>query len=210
MRHYAKIIEDNGGGLTLYIFDDNTTRCIYAHSGYEHTPGQLSQDLQALIDDDDVSDWEGYESEVAEGWEDLEIDTILGNTLIAEVADGKLSTYPAKMGRAGQVEFGVPLMSKYSPQNPAPGFSHGSGRPPAGARVELRGSYTTRVEPDDTFTIELTADGYAYDAIHFPSRQGGTRLGERGELSIEAAYMRAYEEWRQDWPSLTAPITEGE
>lgn len=100
---YAKVIEDDGGGLRLYVMDQTDT-CIYAHYGYEYRPGALTEDLKALIEDDSVADWEGCEENVAEAWEELEIDNI-GYTKIAAVTDGELKLYPHKMGAAGQKEF---------------------------------------------------------------------------------------------------------
>lgn len=105
MEHYAKIIEDNGGGLSLYIMDAEE-RCVFAHSGYEYCPGTLSADIKALIEDDSVSDWEGNEEGLIAEWPSLDLDEI-GRELIAEVADGKLSLYSKRMGYAGCLEFDV-------------------------------------------------------------------------------------------------------
>lgn len=102
---YAKVIEDNGGGLHLYVMDETGT-CIYAHYGYEYRPGALTDDIKVLIETDSVADWEGCEENVAEAWEKLEIDNI-GYTKIAAVTDGELKLYPRKMGAAGQEEFGL-------------------------------------------------------------------------------------------------------
>ena len=41
-----KVIEDNGGGLHLYVFSGR--RCIWAHTGYEYSPGNLTADLDSL------------------------------------------------------------------------------------------------------------------------------------------------------------------
>lgn len=101
---YAKIIEDNGGGISLYVMDVDD-KCIYAHGGYEYTLGTLIRDLRALIEDDSIADWEGNEEEMVAEWEDLEIDP-RHRKIIASVADGKLTTYPDRMGAAGRAEFG--------------------------------------------------------------------------------------------------------
>lgn len=108
MKHYAKITENNGGGLSLYIMDASDA-CIYAHSGYEynHKPGQLVEDINTLIASDDVSDWEGNEPEIAAEWGSVDLDDPAGVQLVAEVADGILSTYPRKMGAAAMREFAV-------------------------------------------------------------------------------------------------------
>ena len=58
MKNY-QVIEDNGGGLTLVVFDDNN-KVEYLHNGYEYNHGQLKQDLNALESGDDpLTDWEG-------------------------------------------------------------------------------------------------------------------------------------------------------
>jgi len=45
------VIEDNGGGLALYVFD--TDDCIWSHTGYEDSVGMLTDDIEALIAGDD-------------------------------------------------------------------------------------------------------------------------------------------------------------
>ena len=59
MKKY-QVIEDNGGGLTLVVFDENG-HVEYLHSGYEYgTPGRLLEDLENLKSGDNpVVDWGG-------------------------------------------------------------------------------------------------------------------------------------------------------
>lgn len=104
---YAKVIEDNGGGLSLYIMDSDTNRCIFAHSGYEYRPGCLIQDLETLKVDDSIGGWEGNDREMAAEWATLDIDGV-GRELVAELADGKIYTYPEAMGHAARLEFRSP------------------------------------------------------------------------------------------------------
>jgi hypothetical protein len=54
-----EVTEDNGGGLTLYVWDD--TGLIYAHAGYEYdgTRTQLRNDIAALCAGDNTDDWDG-------------------------------------------------------------------------------------------------------------------------------------------------------
>jgi len=52
-----QVTENNGGGLTLYVWEDD--KLIYAHAGYEYNPGQLTQDIQALNDGSDINLWDG-------------------------------------------------------------------------------------------------------------------------------------------------------
>lgn len=53
-----QVTENNGGGLTLYVWDDDN-KLIYAHAGYEFAPDALRADITALRNGDDTSEWEG-------------------------------------------------------------------------------------------------------------------------------------------------------
>jgi hypothetical protein len=55
-----QVIEDNGGGLHLAIFDGDS--CIWYASGYEYIPDNLREDIAALQDGaDPLQDgWESY------------------------------------------------------------------------------------------------------------------------------------------------------
>ena len=55
-----EVTENNGGGLTLNVFDDGYGN-EYLHSGYEYFNNQLKQDIAALYDDNtaDTSKWDG-------------------------------------------------------------------------------------------------------------------------------------------------------
>lgn len=54
------VTENNGGGLTLNVWDDGCGN-EYMRSGYECVPGQLREDIKALYSDNncDTSQWEG-------------------------------------------------------------------------------------------------------------------------------------------------------
>ena len=54
-----QVTENNGGGLTLYVWDDDNL--IYAHAGYEYVPASLREDIQALRNGNHpISDgWDG-------------------------------------------------------------------------------------------------------------------------------------------------------
>lgn len=109
MKHYAKIIENNAGGLTLYIMDESD-KCVFAHSGYEYVAGQLSDDIKALLANDSCADWDGHEPEIADEWDALEYGNqgkFTGLELVAETNDSGLHTYPNRMGGAARKEFGV-------------------------------------------------------------------------------------------------------
>lgn len=69
MYPYA-VIEDGGGGLSLYVFDPaDRKRVLWAHSGYEYCEGQLAQDLEALAHGTDIGEWDGGEADPQASWE---------------------------------------------------------------------------------------------------------------------------------------------
>jgi hypothetical protein len=100
-----QVIEDNGGGLHLYIFDRN--KCIYAHSGYEYSPGQLSQDISALMEGEDPRQWEGGEENPEEEYLSWVDGNPYGWQTIARGNENGISYYPHRMGRAAQLEFKI-------------------------------------------------------------------------------------------------------
>ena len=72
MKNY-KVIEDNGGGLTLVVFAADCETIEYIHSGYEYNPGQLTEDLEALKNGDDpANDWDGNDLDSVDGMENPE------------------------------------------------------------------------------------------------------------------------------------------
>lgn len=97
------IIEDNGGGLTLVVFDDNKPNKVsYLHTGYEYILGQLTNDLIELANGSDPSTWEGCEENPEEIYNDF-LFYEYGWEIIAD-NDG---LYPQKMGAAGRLEFEI-------------------------------------------------------------------------------------------------------
>ena len=121
-----RVTENNGGGLSLVVWDDGNGNA-FAHAGYEYNVGQLSKDLMALVRDDvDVSKWEnnelldeGIASNYRESMEDNYDDN--GNflplrpddyydddpsTKTIVCGDDNCVTYQyGHMGQAGQLEF---------------------------------------------------------------------------------------------------------
>lgn len=100
-----KVIEDNGGGLHLYVFSRG--RCIWAHDAYEHSPGNLIADLDALeTGDDPRRDWEGgvddpqaiYDNTTSYG---------VGWQIVAEGSLRGRKLHKGRMGAAAQIEFDV-------------------------------------------------------------------------------------------------------
>ena len=108
MEHYAKVVEDNAGGLTLYVMRSSDKRCVYAHTGYEYNsePGRIKEDMESLIADDSISGWEGNEEELVAEWEELDLNPVY-RQIIAAISYGKLILHPEHMGAAGEREFGV-------------------------------------------------------------------------------------------------------
>lgn len=102
MRKY-EVIEDNGGGLTLVVFDENGN-VNYLHNKYEHgTPGKLVNDLKLLNNGaDPKSEWDGNE-ENPQGTYDNIMSSDHGWQIVAD-NDG---IYPKKMGCAACREFGI-------------------------------------------------------------------------------------------------------
>jgi hypothetical protein len=71
-----EVYEDNGGGLTLFIFDEEGKSITYAHSGYEYNSGQLERAINAIIDGDIdfLEEWEGngfYDGIQFNPWESI-------------------------------------------------------------------------------------------------------------------------------------------
>ena len=97
------IIEDNGGGLTLVIFDDSN-EVSYLHTGYEYILGQLTYDLIQLANGLDPSTWDGCEDDPQEIYDNI-TSFEYGWEIIAD-NDG---IYPQKMGAAGCLEFGIEI-----------------------------------------------------------------------------------------------------
>ena len=96
------IIEDNGRGLTLVVFDDNKPdKVSYLHTGYEYILGQLTNDLIELANGADPSTWEGCEENPEEIYNDFK--SYDGWEIIAD----NNGLYPDKMGAAGRLEFGI-------------------------------------------------------------------------------------------------------
>ena len=99
-----KVVEDNGGGLSLFVFAGQNV--VYSHSGYEHNPGHLSEDLKALDGGSDVSEWDGCDKHSQKTWDALFNFESRWN-IVAEMVDGKRSLNVGYMGVAAKLEFGI-------------------------------------------------------------------------------------------------------
>ena len=102
MRKY-EVIEDNSGGLTLAVFNENGN-VEYLHSGYEYgNPGNLMTDIILLRNGaDPVRDWEGNEENPQAVYDNI-TSFEYGWKIVAD-NDGM---YPDKMGCAARKEFGL-------------------------------------------------------------------------------------------------------
>jgi len=60
MSKYYEVVEDNGGGLTLFVYNENK-EVIYAHTGYEYLlpSADLRIDIAAIENGDDPTSWDG-------------------------------------------------------------------------------------------------------------------------------------------------------
>lgn len=105
-----EVIEDNGGGLTLVVFNAEG-EVDYIHSGYEYTQGQLQNDLKALKNGGNpVEDWDGNCGGLE--WEygtdpQAIYDDIKSYEYGWEVVADNECLYPEKMGGAALSEFGI-------------------------------------------------------------------------------------------------------
>lgn len=103
---FYNAVEDNGGGLHLFVFADASREsCIYAHSGYEEIPGQLSEDIGALRQGDSTEGWNITNFTPQEAWEEMEAAIAQRNGGAAIIADETGPVPADQMGAAGCLEF---------------------------------------------------------------------------------------------------------
>lgn len=97
-----QVIEDNGGGLTLAVFNENCD-CEYLHGGYEYNIGQLTKDLESLKNGDDPKyDWEGNAENPI-----IAYDLLTGSDYGYKVIADNDGIYHDNMGSAGLLEFNL-------------------------------------------------------------------------------------------------------
>ena len=110
-QHEYQVVEDNAGGLTLYVFaglnedgiDGGTV--VYAHSGYEYVDGQLMQDLDALDAGAAIADFEGCEDDPKRLY--AELDDFGGWNIVCDGHGGKRHLASHWMGSAAHRAFGT-------------------------------------------------------------------------------------------------------
>ena len=103
-KHTYKVLEDNGGGLHLFVFRGK--RVIYSHSGYEMTHGQLTSDMAELDSGTDITAWDGCDDDPQGNWDNL-ISYAHGWYIIASGGRGTHKINKGILGAAGCKEFGV-------------------------------------------------------------------------------------------------------
>lgn len=103
----AKVIEDNGGGLHLYVFDaqDNV---IYAHSGYEYEGNNLVEDIDNLISSGSVDGWDGCDENPQEEYAEI-MKNEYGYENVANIIYGTCYLHTERMGVAAKLAFGVEI-----------------------------------------------------------------------------------------------------
>lgn len=110
-----EVYEDNAGGLTLFVLNENGTP-VWGHSGYEYTPDDLPEiirDVQGLDSLDELEFWDGngmYDGSQFTAWDEIEggiqaaYDSLEGDEWTEIVADQN-GQYPDKMGTAARKAF---------------------------------------------------------------------------------------------------------
>jgi hypothetical protein len=102
-----QVLEDNGGGLHLAVFDGDT--CIYYASGYEHSPAHLQEDMAALYSGRHPLQ-DGWESDLPDGYTPQQLyDNLTSFEYGWEIIADDAGVYPERMGAAGRIVFGFGL-----------------------------------------------------------------------------------------------------
>lgn len=106
-----QVIEDNGGGLYLLIFNEDR-EIIYMSTNFEYNRGELTKSLVEIMGEKSseiktiISHWEtSYDEnswDIQEEYEKLTQDKIGCFTIV-----DNLGIYPALMGNAGAIEFKI-------------------------------------------------------------------------------------------------------
>lgn len=102
MKHHYQVIEDNGGGLYFFVFDQKDS-CIYAGSSFEYQEqGSLLSCMEAIEQGETPETWEGEENPQAF------YDELTGNEfgweIVATGRQGIRTTYPERMGMSAEKE----------------------------------------------------------------------------------------------------------
>ena len=102
-----QVLEDDGGGLHLAVFDDSD--CIWFASDYEYHPDGLREDIAALQGGEHPVRDE-WESNLPEGYTAQEMyDELTSYEYGWEIIADDAGVYPDRMGVAGCKVFGLDL-----------------------------------------------------------------------------------------------------
>lgn len=100
------VIEDNGGGLHLFLFEPGAEEILEGYDGFEYTPGSLVTSLDDLDAGHTTRGWEGRKANPQEDWEYIQShDT--GYQVVCYGEHGERTLYPERMGAAAKLEFNV-------------------------------------------------------------------------------------------------------
>lgn len=100
------VVEDNGGGLHLFLFRPGTEELVAGYTGFEYAPGSLVASLDSLDDGDDASRWEGEMDNAQEEWDYFQSHDY-SHQVICYRDSGERIIHPDRMGKAGQLEFSI-------------------------------------------------------------------------------------------------------
>ncbi len=99
-----EVIEDNGGGLHLFVFDNDNPEFYIA--GFEYSPGSLTASLDSLDGGatlDDIELWDGLVDDPQSHYGGL-IAHEYGWELVARNAGEGRELFPDAMGRAAEID----------------------------------------------------------------------------------------------------------
>ena len=107
MEHFDyQVIEDNGGGLYLFVFDDN--RIVFGLQNLEYLSSgdfmAMLEEIENGADAHTLARWDGHVTDPSGTYA-----LMSGTESIATYINGKRVVHPDRMGRAGALAFGVEL-----------------------------------------------------------------------------------------------------
>lgn len=97
------LVEDNGGGLTLFFFKDGVD-LTYIHTSYEFHPEDVLRDMKGLANGEDpVEEWDGNDIGDFDDPEDVYEKAFNFDGYIAD----ETGIYPKDCGAAGRLALGL-------------------------------------------------------------------------------------------------------
>jgi hypothetical protein len=104
----AVVVESFENKLHLFVFSRKGFiggKIIWHCSGYEESKGQLTADINRLIEKDTIEGWKGDDIDPQIAWNNFVWRHAYGWCPVAIIKDGKLILFPAFMGRLAKKEF---------------------------------------------------------------------------------------------------------